>query len=106
MSGDLGKFSVRTRGSDRLLVQSNSNQNAIINCLFSVVRRDEIFDDGKELILVLSHVERECLERHKRMRTNQTYSSITGLTKWLLLGKMATFLFSFSHQTFHMFLSP
>ena len=73
MSRDLGKFSVRTRGSDRLLVQNNSNQNAIINCLFSIVRRDDIFGDGKELILVLSHVERECSERHKRMRTNQTY---------------------------------
>lgn len=73
MSRDLGKFSVRTGSNDRLLVQSNSNQNAIINCLLSVVRRDGIFDDRKELILFLSHVERECLEYHKRIKTNQTY---------------------------------
>lgn len=51
VSGDLGKFNVRTWGSDRLLVQSDSNQNAIINCLLPVVRRDEILEDGKELIV-------------------------------------------------------
>lgn len=41
-SRDLGKFNNRIEGGDKLPVQSNSNQGAVINCLLSVIRKDEI----------------------------------------------------------------